>query len=55
MSGQGFWDRYFDSFEGTGSSQGSSAALMLALLIPTFVLWSLWHIVAWVVRLFRRG
>ncbi|MFK4836945.1 hypothetical protein ACI3KY_14570 [Microbacterium sp. ZW T2_14] len=54
MSGSDFWIRYFDSFEGTGSNQGSSSALALALLLPTFVLWVLWRSVAWLVRLFVR-
>jgi len=54
MSGSDFWVRYFDSFDGTGSSQGSSSALALALLLPTFVLWVAWHALAWIVRLLTR-
>ena len=54
MSRSDFWNRYFDSFEGTGSNEGSSSALMLTLLLPTFVLWVLWHAIAFLVRLFVR-
>lgn len=54
MAGSDFWIKYFDSFEGTGSDQGSSSALALALLLPTFVLWVGWHTVTWIVRLLTR-
>ncbi len=51
-----FWERYFDSFETKDrESEGGMAALSLALLIPTFILWVLWHLVAWIVRLGRRS
>jgi hypothetical protein len=54
MSGSNFWSRYFDSFEGTGSNQGGSSALALALFLPTLVMWVAWHTVAWIVRLVTR-
>ena len=51
-----FWESYFKFFEPRDRSEdGISALWTLALLIPTFIVWSLWQIIAWIARLGRRS